>query len=212
MPTSRIEIIERIESLAGNMKQKELGEIIGCSQSKISELLSRTEKKRFSVEELERIADFFNVSVDYLLGRETVQEKPIEQITPRKFCEILVQMLDSPCPWEIREIIDEGCSAKAYSIFISNKTKTTKTAEYDFKKDTMTITSKPSENCNAININEFIGRVGNYHKLYESNDLDKEEYKTLVKNKFKETFLEFCDDEHIEIVSQPFSGSDPDDE
>ena len=100
MPASRIEIIERIESLMGNMSQEKFGEIIGCQQAKVSSLLSRAGKKRFTVEELEKIADHFNVSVDFILGRDKKEKKKEKRLSPREFCEILLDLLESPYPWD----------------------------------------------------------------------------------------------------------------
>lgn len=93
MTASRIEIIERIERLKGNMSQEDFAKkVLECGQSKVSALLSLKGDKRISVEDLEKIADYFNVSVDSLLGRE--EKRRSGNITPRDFCRMLVDMVD----------------------------------------------------------------------------------------------------------------------
>lgn len=52
-----------------NLTMKKLGESIGVAESTIS--LYETGKRQPDNEMLKKIADFFNVSTDYLLGRET---------------------------------------------------------------------------------------------------------------------------------------------
>ena len=104
---SRDLIIDRIELLKGQMGQKELAEIIGCTQSKISGLLSRRGTKNFTVEELCSLADYFHVSVDYLLGRDDIKDRRSgseEAITPRKLCKVLADTLESSFPWSLAYI------------------------------------------------------------------------------------------------------------
>lgn len=51
------------------ISMKKLGEIVGVSESAIS--LYETGKREPDQDTLKRIADYFKVSTDYLLGRET---------------------------------------------------------------------------------------------------------------------------------------------
>lgn len=53
------------------MTQKELGAILGVGKTTISQYESNTRKP--DVETLKRLADYFCVSVDYLLGRTDTQ-------------------------------------------------------------------------------------------------------------------------------------------
>ena len=52
-----------------NLKQSELAERLGVTQRKVS--YWETEKVEPSLSDLWKIADFFNVSVDELIGRST---------------------------------------------------------------------------------------------------------------------------------------------
>ena len=51
------------------LKQKELGEAVGLSYKSISTIESGTNST--TIEKLVALADFFQVSTDYLLGKET---------------------------------------------------------------------------------------------------------------------------------------------
>ncbi|MBM7623658.1 helix-turn-helix domain-containing protein [Sporohalobacter salinus] len=60
---------ERIKKLRKekNISQRKLAKILGLSPSTIA--MYETEKRKPDSETLQKIADFFDVSVDYLLGR-----------------------------------------------------------------------------------------------------------------------------------------------
>lgn len=63
-----------------NLTMKKLGESIGVAESTIS--LYETGKRQPDNEMLKKIADFFNVSTDYLLGRDVPESLfPSEDIT-----------------------------------------------------------------------------------------------------------------------------------
>ena len=70
-----------ISSLMENHKpevtQEELGKVTGLSQPNISKLLSEKNKSCFSLAQLIAIADYFEVSLDSLIGRnlDNVKQK-----------------------------------------------------------------------------------------------------------------------------------------
>lgn len=94
----RSTIIDRVNILKGNMNQKDFGEIIGCGQSKVSELLNGQGNREFNINEIVKISAYFGVSTDYVLGltdERTPRTSPKgSRITPRQFCEMLVNMKD----------------------------------------------------------------------------------------------------------------------
>jgi len=65
-------IAQRIEDLMRNEKltQMQLAKAIGVGQSSVSDWLNS--KSEPSVENLWKLADFFDVSVDYLIGRKEI--------------------------------------------------------------------------------------------------------------------------------------------
>lgn len=58
-----------------NVSQKEIGEAIGVSDVMIS--MYEQDKKNPSLPTIVKLAEYFGVSVDYLLGREHVDENEI---------------------------------------------------------------------------------------------------------------------------------------
>lgn len=61
--------------MANHLTQRELAESIGMSEQAMSNKLRGL--KNFTLRDLTRIADFFDVSVDFLLGRSDYA-KPLE--------------------------------------------------------------------------------------------------------------------------------------
>lgn len=61
---------EEIKSIRKNrnITQKELGDFLGCSEAQISYIESG--KRKINSEDLHKIANFFNVSYDYLLPKQ----------------------------------------------------------------------------------------------------------------------------------------------
>lgn len=70
---------ERLKKLRKekNLYQKELAEILGVSRPTISQYEAGT--RRPDNETLEKLADYFKVSIDYLLGR-TDERSPVDKI------------------------------------------------------------------------------------------------------------------------------------
>lgn len=62
-----------------NMSQSELAKRLGIDKSSMNKIEKGTRK--VSSEELDKIASIFDVSTDYLLGRNTPDKKHIEQET-----------------------------------------------------------------------------------------------------------------------------------
>ena len=65
-----IKVIERLTSLMNEerISQAELARSVGISQSAVCNWLNG--KKEPSIDSLWRLADFFDVSVDYIIGRK----------------------------------------------------------------------------------------------------------------------------------------------
>ena len=85
-------LVKNIEKLrdANHMSQHELAEIAGTQQSRISKLLGADDSARFSIEQVYKLAEHFNVSIDYLVtGKE-----PQPTTSKRQICEVLVQLFD----------------------------------------------------------------------------------------------------------------------
>ncbi len=83
-------LIDNINKLCKGLKQREIADITGTQQSRISKLLGDDDSARFSIEQISRLAEHFNVSIDYLVtGRE-----PKPTTSTRQVCEVLVQLFE----------------------------------------------------------------------------------------------------------------------
>ena len=71
--------------------QQQLADAIDMSQSNISKALSLKDKKCFTVEQIYRIAEYFNVSIDYLLGYKNEKYGSISQRDVGKFLISLIK-------------------------------------------------------------------------------------------------------------------------
>lgn len=94
------------------LTMKQLGAIFSLSESTIS--LYENGKHYPDMETMQKFADFFNVSVDYLLGREDAQIKKAPVSDPETEArEKLVSILMEYTPDELQRIMDFAAGIKA---------------------------------------------------------------------------------------------------
>lgn len=87
------------------MTMKELGAVVGLAESTISQY--ETGKREPDNETLLRLGEFFNTSVDYLLGREIVADGPPEPSVPGSKWIPVIGTIPAGTPVEaIEEILD----------------------------------------------------------------------------------------------------------
>lgn len=89
-------IVKNIEMLMQNKKMipADLIRETGISQSQVSKALSRTQKAQFTFEQIWTIADYFKVSIDYLVGRKPTSAIT-EQSSNKEICKVLMQLIES---------------------------------------------------------------------------------------------------------------------
>lgn len=87
------------------LTMKELGERVGVSESAISQY--ETGKRQPDYETLLKIADYFNVSVDYLLGQETEKAPEPEEQKPLSREQIKFALFGEDAPSIPEEKLDE---------------------------------------------------------------------------------------------------------
>ena len=89
-------LIENIETLMRerNISQADIIRGTGIPQPQMSKALNRTKGNRFTFEQTIAIADFFDVSVDYLVGRK-LDQPSTEQLSNKEICKILMQLIES---------------------------------------------------------------------------------------------------------------------
>ena len=92
----QLTIIERIESLmdSRDVKQAALARGTGIAQSHLSRSMSRKGPNNISIDSLMKIADFFKVPVDYLLGREA-HEVPSVPKSSAEICRQLINLIET---------------------------------------------------------------------------------------------------------------------
>ena len=71
-------IIERLKKLRkeGKLTQKDIATFLNISQPAYQQFESG--KKKMNLETMEKLADFFNVSTDYLLGKTNIPDLDLE--------------------------------------------------------------------------------------------------------------------------------------
>lgn len=72
-------------------KQEDLAQYLEMSQSNVSKALSLKDKKCFTLEQTCSIAEYFNVSIDYLVGKRTTYSAA----NNREIAEMLVTLIES---------------------------------------------------------------------------------------------------------------------
>lgn len=89
-------LVKNIEMLMQNksMIPADLIRETGISQSQVSKALSRTQKTQFTFEQIWAIADYFKVSIDYLVGRKPTATIN-EQSSNKEICKVLMQLIES---------------------------------------------------------------------------------------------------------------------
>lgn len=88
---------------AKKVTMKELGNMIGVAESTMS--LYETGKRKPDSETLSRLADYFNVSVDYLLGRDEGQPQPAPKYSTDQRKEIVLKKLEKKSLAQLEAIL-----------------------------------------------------------------------------------------------------------
>lgn len=88
---------------AKKVTMKELGNMIGVAESTMS--LYETGKRKPDPETLSRLADYFNVSVDYLLGRDEEQPQPAPKYSTDQRKEIVLKKLEKKSLAQLEAIL-----------------------------------------------------------------------------------------------------------
>ncbi|MGN0354737.1 MAG: helix-turn-helix domain-containing protein [Muricoprocola sp.] len=167
------------------LTQAELGSIIGISQPNISKYISPQYKgPGFALEHVLRIADYFNVSIDFLLGREIKDNTHVTNIGD--CCANIVKMFEGNfnAKFELIDISEQDMTTwdeypnpidrKYYAIYFSEQKRES--------ADQIDLNSY-----NAYSINKFIKRFINIRSMKQRGDLDEEDYNTLLEKYIKDS-------------------------
>lgn len=181
--------IIRIMSDKG-MTQTELSNLTGIAQSRISKVLADKDSSEFTIEQIVRIANAFEItSINELLGIKNGFSQ--KNMTPRDICKFIVSCKDNnmflksveckeKCYYPIlnhnneHEICEADKIEHYIAIFFSNWFPPT-------SEEDIFIYNEIGNRCNdSKKINEFLTRLKKICEMKYSGDLDEEMYNILL--------------------------------
>lgn len=173
------------------MTQDELGEIIGAKQTNVSKYLNPNDSARFSLEQLICIAKYFNVTIDWLLGGESIISSNISLIDICNCIPALVESGDmnfypinykEDCFYPIIDPINDTFEMTAdkrensyCALFFPNWIKPKNQNEFE------ELSEVGNQNSRNVAVNEFLKSFAKIYPLYKNKDIDKEDYQHLLK-------------------------------
>ena len=189
---------QNIKALMANnkMTQQQLADAIQMSQSNISKSLSEGAKKSFTVEQVYAIAEYFGVSVDWLLGYKTNRSVSIDL---RSLGEILAKLLlkgDAKCQKiSVEETVyaftDDGYGPEAEPKKQNIEYSSIYFPSYMYAKENSTFDEWTEFDMTArvlgnesrfFPLNNFLNKYLQILKIYKSGDLSEESYQVLLKD------------------------------
>ena len=193
MPYYDIDILKRnVRALMDKhgTKQEELAQYLEMSQPNVSKALSLKDKKCFTLEQTCRISDYFNVSVDYLVGKRTAYSAA----TNREIAEMLVSLIESgtvsfseismtehvyspETPYE--RMSEHDVEMQYHALFFRNYW--TPEGEDVDGSQYFELQSVGNANNNDA-INEFLRRFIQIYTLHKKGDLYDDTYKSIVQD------------------------------
>ena len=101
--------IKNLSEISNGKKQKELAEIMECSEGTISKYLNPLKKDFPTAEMLYNLAECFDVSIDWLLGRNT-NSKVNSKLSAKDICKLLISIYESSSSFRFgKHHITETC-------------------------------------------------------------------------------------------------------
>lgn len=178
------------------MTQEELGEIIGAKQTNISKYLNPNDPARFSLEQLICIAEYFNVTLDWLLNSTTEIKS---NLTVKDICNAVPALVESSdilfylvkykerCFYHVtnmldgtEEICDDTRENQYWALFFPNWVKPKTEEEYDY------FNAVGNRKDKSIAANKFLHKFQKIYKLYQDNIIDEDDYQHLLKKHLDE--------------------------
>lgn len=178
-----------------NTTQAKLAEAIGMSQSNVSRALSNKEGQRFTIEQVFKIAQHFDVSIDFLLGNE----KPTARIySPRNIAKFLsdcisngyANVIESPIEEEVFEVkysnydypktLHEKRIIKYPAIYFPNYWDVWDSLDEDDLHERLSEADQIGNETRNIPINDFIKKFLQIHNVYKKGELAEETYNLVV--------------------------------
>lgn len=94
-------IMNRIKSLrkAKKITQKQLGDVLGVAESTIS--MYESGNRQPDVDTMRKIADYFNVTIDYLIGGENISSSDKDELDKK-----IIKIFDSLSENDQAQVLD----------------------------------------------------------------------------------------------------------
>lgn len=176
-----------------NLTQKELGLIIGQSESSAQPYIAKLEKGKTTkpkLEELLILADHFNISIDLLLGRKNIVSS---KLTPRSICKLITELKGFNMHFTTIEKQEEcyyPCiDINGYTDICEDKKKTSYSAIYFSNwfpiknNDDHEIARQIGNDCpDAKRINNFLNRLSDIRRIQLKGNLNDEMYNRLLES------------------------------
>ena len=204
-----------IDILKGNIRdllknngvtQQQLADVLGMSQSNVSKALNEKDSKCFTVEQIFGIANYFSVSIDWLMGFETAQKMAIG---PRAIAAFVAALLEKGLLKSIPVTIEEDVYTVVYNslgfpdseneqqevtynaLYFPNYWYPKDTAKDDFELERLgdEIIQSGNQNRNCF-LNSFLEKYLAILPLYRKQQLSEEPYRLILKdylNQLEET-------------------------
>jgi plasmid maintenance system antidote protein VapI len=184
-----------------NITKTKLAEVLGMSQPNVSKALNPKEKKCFTLEQVIKIADYFNVTIDSLVGSSRT-DTIVSANNSRDIAAFLAQCIDnekakiSYIDVEQTVYLEDYDPSEPYCPY----RKTTKKVNYpvlyfsdywqiqDYAEsdDDYSELSQEAFQCGNetlnVHINKFLQHFIQIHGLYKKGELSEEIYRTVVQD------------------------------
>lgn len=188
-------LLEHIDMLMRdkNICQAELVRETGISQPQMSKALNHSHKNQFTFEQIIKIADYFQVSIDFLIGRkpETTGSKPLSN---KEICKFLIQLIESDVISYVNTKTEESMYLPVegpndgypyeykkgnndylffyFSNFINPDI--TNASEYELDELSWDFSTGGNSNHKSEEINDFLAYYFKFYDLYKHNNLPRE--------------------------------------
>ena len=131
-----------------NITQKELAQKIGCEQPRVHSALDTNSSACFTIPQLVSISYYYNISIDKLIGLDTVKKAQAKEISMDDICAKLfeidhdvIEIKIGPCRTEKHQIVDsftgEEVAVETWGIYFDNKAITDFLEEWNTVKESM---------------------------------------------------------------------------
>lgn len=136
-----------------NITQKELAQKIGCEQPRVHSALDTNSSACFTIPQLVSISYYYDISIDKLIGLDTVKKAQAKEISMDDICTKLfeidhdvIEIKIGPCRTEKHQIVDsftgEEVAVETWGIYFDNKAITDFLEEWNTVKESMNKVAK----------------------------------------------------------------------